>query len=165
MRSGGLVKKKVRVSVPGGGQSLLVQNGLLRLHGLVTAGVVGVSGGLDLDGVHPVHLTQSEDQAVVRQGEGHIGQPAVLLRQAEGEQTILQGPALEGEPLGEGRGQAALGWPGEQGVHQLLHPSSPRTLVGLGADGRTVGRPPGRIRAEIEQHTGAVPTASAAGEG
>lgn len=109
MRSGVLVKKKVRVSVPGGGQSLLVQNGLLRLHGLVTAGVVGVSGGLDLDGVHPVHLTQSEDQAVVRQGEGHIGQPAVLLRQAESEQTILQGPALEGEPP---RGRARSGRPG-----------------------------------------------------
>lgn len=80
----------------------LVGEHLVRLHGLVAAGVVGVPGGLDLDCVHPLHLAEGEHQAVVGQGEGDVRQPAVLLGKIQGEQPVLQRPALEGKSLGKG---------------------------------------------------------------
>ena len=58
----------------------------------MAAGVVGVAVGLDLHGIHPGHLAHGENQTVVGQGEGDVGQTAVLLGQIQGEQAVGQLP-------------------------------------------------------------------------
>ena len=57
----------------------LVQNYLLCFKCLVAAGVIGVSNGLDLNGIDPLHLAECEHQAVICQCEGDVRQSAVLL--------------------------------------------------------------------------------------
>ena len=100
-----------------------------------------------------------------RVSEGDVRQPAVLLGKVQSEQPVLQLPALEGEPLGEGGDQAALGGAGQQGTHQLLHPGAGGARVGLALDSGSmelavvIG-----VGAEIQQHPRILSPGAAAGQ-
>ena len=141
----------------------LVQQGLLRLQGLVAAGVVGVPGGLDLHRVHPLHLAEGEHQAVspARVREMSASPPYCS------EKFKVSSPSSSSQlwresPWGKGGGQAVLGGAGQQGVHQFLHAGAGGSGVGLALDGRAVvglG-----VGAEVQQDAGVPAAGAAAGQ-
>ena len=115
------------------------------------AGVVAL--GRDLHPLHPLRLGQGEDDGVVGQGEGDVGEGAVLLGQFDLEHAGLilrPAPLAQGHPPWEGGGQPLLGGAGQQGGQQGLGLQLP--LIGLGRQGGAVAFLPSG--AEPEDGTG-----------
>ena len=88
----------------------------------------------DGDGLHPLHLTQGEGDAVVGHGEVGPGQSPVVLREVHLTHSIGErGGGHLVDPVGEGRAQPGADRAGEQTLHQ--------TVEHVGILGETAGLP------------------------
>ena len=123
----------------------LGEHRLLSSQDLVVPVAHRLSGHIDLHCLHSVQLAHGEDDAVVGHGEGDVRQSAVLLRQIQDQHPLLQPPAPQGHPAGEGAVQLLLRGTGEQSLHQFPRARVRLPLVGLAEDGAAVLQTGGEI--------------------
>ena len=96
------------------------------------------------NGLHPLHLAEGEGDTVVGQGQVHVGEAAVLLREVDGAHPVLQHRRgdLMG-PGGEGKVSPSERGPDSRTSTRALRTSSP---WGGGASRRRGRDPPPRPR-------------------